>query len=77
MAIKITDIVGAINHKRVLITDHADEEAENDQLTMDEVYFSVLQGEVIEQYKTDKPYPSCLVYGQSFGGKGNVDERTF
>jgi hypothetical protein len=44
----------------VLITDHADEEAEADVLSFDEVYFSVVHGEIIEEYPTDSPYPSCL-----------------
>jgi hypothetical protein len=61
-------IIDAIQNGRIRITDHADEEAQNDHLTFDEVYFSVLHGEVIEDYPSDKPYPSCLIYGKSFGG---------
>lgn len=64
----ITDIIEAIRAKRVRITDHADEEAEADQLSFDEIYFSVFNGEIIEDYPTDKPYPSCLIYGQTVGG---------
>lgn len=64
----ISDIIEAIRANRVRITDHADEEAEADQLTFDEIYFSVLHGEIIEDYPTDKPYPSCLIYGQTFSG---------
>ena len=65
---EIDSIIEAIRHNRIKITDHADEEAENDQLTFDEVYFSVLNGEVIEDYPDDKPYPSCLICGQTFSG---------
>ena len=65
---EIDSIIEAIHNNRIKITDHADEEAENDQLTFDEVYFSVLNGEVIEDYPDDKPYPSCLIYGQTFSG---------
>lgn len=64
----IDDIIAAIQANRVQITDHADEEAEADQLTFDEIYFSVLHGEIIEDYPTDRPYPSCLIYGQTFSG---------
>ncbi len=64
----IDNIIGAIRHNRIRITDHADEEAENDRLTFDEIYFSVFNGEVIEDYAEDRPYPSCLIYGQSFKG---------
>jgi hypothetical protein len=64
----INNIISAIRNNRIRITDHADEEAENDQLTFDEIYFSVLNGDVIEDYPDDKPYPSCLIYGQNFSG---------
>ncbi len=64
----IEKIIEAICSSRVRITDHADEEAENDGLVFDEVYFSVMHGEVIEDYPNDMPYPSCLVFGESFGG---------
>jgi hypothetical protein len=65
----IQDIISAIQEKRILITDHADEEAQADSLTFDEIFFSVLQGEIIEDYSTDKPYPSCLIYGDNFQGE--------
>jgi hypothetical protein len=65
----IQHIITAIQEKHIRITDHADEEAQADHLTFDEIFFSVLQGEVIEDYPTDKPYPSCLVYGDNFHGE--------
>lgn len=64
----LNEIVEAIRAKRVRITDHADEEAAADHLTFDEIYFSVIGGEIIEEYPTDRPYPSCLIYGQTFRG---------
>jgi hypothetical protein len=57
-----SDIIEAIRDKRVRIADHADEEAQADRLTLDEVYFSVFNGEIIEDYPNDRPYPSCLIY---------------
>lgn len=64
----IRDIIDAIRYNRIRITDHADEEARADHLSFDEIFFSVLQGEIIEDYPADKPYPSCLIYGHSFTG---------
>jgi hypothetical protein len=64
----IAHIIEAIKANRVRITDHADEEAEADKLRIDEIYFSALHGEIIEDYPTDKPYPSCLIYGHTFNG---------
>ncbi|MBE0427093.1 MAG: DUF4258 domain-containing protein [Nitrospirae bacterium] len=61
----IDDIIESIRAKRIRITDHADEEAYNDTLSLEEIYSSVLTGEIIEQYPDDKPYPSCLIYGKN------------
>ena len=65
----IENIIDAIRNNRVRITDHADEEAFDDGLTFEEIYFSVMHGEVIEDYLNDKPYPSCLIMGKNFSGK--------
>lgn len=62
----IRDIIDAIRNNRIRITDHADDEAQADYLSFDEIFFSILQGEIIEDYPTDTPYPSCLIYGDSF-----------
>lgn len=40
----IEDIVAAIRTGQVRITDHADEEATDDHLTFDEIYYSVMKG---------------------------------
>jgi hypothetical protein len=65
----IDEIVDAIRSNRLRITDHADEEAQADKLRFDEIFFSVFQGEIIEDYPHDKPYPSCLIYGDTFIGE--------
>jgi hypothetical protein len=62
----LADIIAAIRANQVRITDHADEEALADNLSFDEIYVSVLRGEIIADYPDDRPYPSCLIYGQNF-----------
>jgi hypothetical protein len=62
---EIGKVKEAIQEGRVRITNHADDEAAVDSLLLDEIYFSVLHGEVIEDYPTDKPYPSCLIFGRT------------
>jgi len=64
---EITTIIGAIQAGRVRITDHADEEAQADGVSIGQVFNSVTSGEIIEQYPNDTPYPSCLIYGQNCG----------
>jgi hypothetical protein len=65
----ITDIIGAISAGRIRITDHADEEAYADSLSLDDILFSVSKGEIIEDYPADSPYPSCLIYGRTSHGE--------
>jgi hypothetical protein len=67
--VNIENIISAIRSNRVRITDHADEEARADHLSFDEIFVSVFQGEVIEDYPNDWPYPSCLIYGDTFSGE--------
>jgi hypothetical protein len=65
----ISDIVDAIEARRIRITDHADEETVADLLTFAEVLYSAIHGEIIEDYPTDRPYPSCLVFGMNGDGE--------
>jgi hypothetical protein len=61
----LTDIINAIQNERVNITQHARKEAKDDKLMLDEIFFSTQNGEIIEDYPTDKPYPSCLISGKT------------
>ena len=52
----------------VFYTKHAKFEMENEELGRIhdyEVYEAVCNGEVIEEYSEDKPYPSCLMFGMT------------
>jgi hypothetical protein len=57
-------IKSAVVKGRINMTDHADEELANDEIWDKDLLHSVLQGEIIEDYPDDKPFPSCLVYGK-------------
>ena len=52
----------------IKFTDHARLAMREDNITVDDV-ISTLKGEVIEKYLDDKPFPSCLIYGQTVNGK--------
>lgn len=60
---EINDVVTAIDCGAILVTSHARREAEDDNLLLDQICFSVKNGEVIENYPDDKPFPSCLING--------------
>lgn len=61
-------ITEAILANRLRITEHADEEAQADGLTLEEICFSALHGEIIEDYPEARPYPACLILGQTARG---------
>mgnify|MGYP000919023425 CR=1 FL=1 len=65
---KCEAIIEAIQSNCVRIPEHADEEAFADDLPYDEIVESVLSGEIIGYYPSDKPYPSCLVFGRTGSG---------
>lgn len=65
--IDLGQIAEAIRTSRIRITDHADEEAAADRISLDQALTSFASGEIIEQYPDDKPYPSCLIYSESDG----------
>ena len=65
----IRDIIKAIDSQDYRITGHGDEEAENDQLDFEEIFYSVRNGEIIENYPSDQPFPSCLIYGTNVSGE--------
>lgn len=65
---KIKEIIESIQSARVNITHHAREEAKNDLLFLEDVFFSSCNGEIIEDYPSDNPYPSCLVFGKTSDG---------
>ena len=50
---EIAKIIASIADNQIRITDPADEEAQADDLSFDEIFGSVLRGEVIEDYPDD------------------------
>lgn len=46
------------------VTGHARKRMGLRKITMEEVGSVIMEGEVIEDYPEDKPYPSCLIMGK-------------
>ena len=61
----IRNIIRSVENRNYRITHHAVEEAGDDQLNLEEIFHSLYNGEIIEDYPGDEPYPSCLIYGKS------------
>ncbi len=59
----IEELRNSIEADQLRITDHAEEEMANDQLTLEAVLVATTSGRIIEDYPADHPLPSCLVLG--------------
>jgi len=66
--IEIGTIIESIKANRFRITDHADEEADNDRISLVQAFDSIPNGIIIEHYPEDSPYPSCLIYSRLENG---------
>lgn len=54
---------------RVFITAHAAESCRQRGITSLDIRLAVMDGEIIEQYTEDLPFPSCLILGKDENGR--------
>jgi len=55
----------AFTEKRFRYTKHSLEQRINRHISSEEIEQAILNGEIIEDYPSDKYGPSCLVYGKT------------
>lgn len=53
--------------ENIEITLHAAKRLEQRSISIDDVLSVIADGEIIEQYPDDYPYPSCLILGMTVG----------
>ncbi len=54
---------------KVLISEHAAQRFKQREIKAREVRYAVNNGEIIEQYPGDYPFPSCLILGKTSQGE--------
>ena len=67
--ININDLRAMCEKKAMRWTNHVFLRLLKRNIDMDEVETAVMNGEIIEQYPNDYPYPSCLVLGHNAKGQ--------
>ena len=65
----IADIVRLYMEKSVHWTSHVLERLRERRIDIDDVVSVITNGEIIEQYPSDYPSPSCLVMGYTVAGE--------
>lgn len=69
MALDITELRKLCVPKNIRITLHAAKRLEQRGIFLKDVISCIMNGEIIEQYPDDYPYPSCLIFGWNIDGK--------
>ncbi|GHT52619.1 hypothetical protein FACS1894106_1720 [Spirochaetia bacterium] len=65
-----TAIIRELCTKKALYwTNHVDTRLAERGIRRDDILNVLMTGEIIEQYKDDQPYPSCLVLGRTAAAK--------
>ena len=67
--IDIINLRSYFENDEVLISDHAAMRFRQRGLKVKNIRFAVNNGEIIEQYPDDYPFPSCLIFGYSVDNK--------
>ena len=63
--IEIKDLQKCFDSDNVLISEHASMRFRQRGIKLKDVRCSVFNGEIIEQYPDDYPFPSCLILGKT------------
>ena len=63
MELTISDIQQICCLENIEITIHAAKRLEQRKICINDIISCIKNGEIIEQYPTDYPYPSCLIMG--------------
>lgn len=69
MALDILELRKLCIPKNIQITLHAAKRLEQRGILLKDVMACIMNGEIIEQYPDDYPYPSCLIFGWNVDGK--------
>ena len=67
--ISIDDLRRHYQNDMVFITEHAAERARQRGILSRDIRNAVENGEIIEQYPDDYPFPSCLILGKDSAGR--------
>ena len=65
MVLNILELQKICKPENIEITLHAAKRLEQRGISINDVISCILKGEIIEQYPTDYPHPSCLILGLS------------
>lgn len=69
MKIEIEKLRQYVAEDKIFATNHASERFHQRGVNIDDIFNAIDNGEIIEQYPNDYPYPSCLILGENLRGE--------
>ena len=67
--IEIKTLQSYYTEDKVLMTQHSSERCRQRGIKIKDIRHAIMDGEIIEQYPDDYPFPSCLIFGYSVDNK--------
>lgn len=65
----ITEVQALCSEGKIIWTEHVEKRMAQRNISRRDVKRCIMNGEIIEEYPDDYPYPSCLVFGYAEQGK--------
>ena len=67
--LKISTIKQMVKDGKIRWTNHSIVRLFQRKINQEDIENAILNGEIIEEYENDYPYPSCLIYGVNLNKK--------
>jgi len=61
----IEDVRAYCNDNSIVLTEHLLTRMRQRHIRLDDIKYAITKGEIIEQYPTDYPFPSCLINAEN------------
>src|SRR6266487_1689292 len=69
MDVMLTRIQRQAAAESIRVTQHAQEEMDAEEITLDEVLATIANGQFLEKYAEHRRGPCCLLYGRTYKGR--------
>jgi len=63
--VRIEDVRACCIDDAIVLTEHLLTRMRQRHIRLEDIKFAILNGEIIEQYPADYPYPSCLINAEN------------
>ena len=69
MEVQLKTIISYLDDDRIFVTEHMSSRMLERGISISDLKSAIRNGEIIESYPDDFPFPSCLILGKSHDGK--------